>query len=645
MVEIPIPGLAPPLVGTVPAFRLQFTSKGKHVLDLDERSYRAEIETSLPGGIEPGSTTIRLLGLTEEDSKKLHEALVTKGELDLDLSLGWRERPKSILVKVSALRVSAADRRADGLRWTGVIEARERAYALLDHRRVKDTISAKTATEAAAKLIEAQPSAPKAQKHGNDVLDDKDKPPEEAERGVPVIEALQRLLARCEERSERFGRGAGLIRDGVIHLGTDRKIPFGKDGGEGKVFDLAKAATIIEVRAREPQLVDPQFDFARNPDREKPPFRRRFELRLIGSPGIRPGDVVSFNPPDAPNPGSGLLNALVSAASALVDLPGAEKGNTQLYVETVTHRLAQASGFTSSLIGVVINGPKDEAGIWDKHSLAEPGRGKRQEPKPEASPAGRIASLLSGIAQQDDGKRSSEVGEIRGHQVEASGSNGGLSSQILEGQAVSPKSAGPRQSTRVDINRVHPKLRSGVPYLTPFAFGKFGQVLPRLPGMRVLLTYRGGDPADPVDLGSFRGRSDEAPKEARTGDWWLILPAGGDIDSRQDGQDPVAPPDGPASDDLIDSHGNRIIEVGSLSIRVGEKALDSPGIRPEVAEAGSVVIEHSDGKSSIVMKADGTIIIEAGSNLTIKAKEKLTLDAKNVEVNLGPGGTMDVKGG
>ena len=48
---------------------------------------------------------------------------------------------------------------------------------------------------------------------------------------------------------------------------------------------------------------------------------------------------------------------------------------------------------------------------------------------------------------------------------------------------------------------------SAAAYATPFAWGKFGLVLPRYPGMRVLVAHRGGDHDDPIDVGALWERA------------------------------------------------------------------------------------------------------------------------------------------
>jgi hypothetical protein len=139
----------------------------------------------------------------------------------------------------------------------------------------------------------------------------------------------------------------------------------------------------------------------------------------------------------------------------------------------------------------------------------------------------------------------------------------------------------------------------------------------------VAVAHRLGSADDPIVAGAFWPAGD-APTTSQVGDWWLILPSA----VPATGQQPLADANttaptaytGNATDDLTDATGNRIIEVGELTIRVGSAALQSAGTRPARAtDQQSVTIEHADGGSKIVMESGGKIRIETGGDLEIKA--------------------------
>jgi hypothetical protein len=184
-------------------------------------------------------------------------------------------------------------------------------------------------------------------------------------------------------------------------------------------------------------------------------------------------------------------------------------------------------------------------------------------------------------------------------------------------------------------------VRMDIPYSSPFAWGKCGLVVPRYPGMRVVLGHRRGMEHEAVDLGAIWD-SGQGP-DTQPGDWWLSLPVGMDTSKRDkaaDSEDPQ-PWDGKVAQDLIDGDGNRMIELGSLVVRIGSNGkLKNAGGRPDLPDdAGSIAIEHMDGEAKIVMKQDGSILIQ-GKSIMIDSSGDLTIKANSVKVNVKE--TMDV---
>ena len=66
---------------------------------------------------------------------------------------------------------------------------------------------------------------------------------------------------------------------------------------------------------------------------------------------------------------------------------------------------------------------------------------------------------------------------------------------------------------------------------------------------------------------------------------------------------------------MIDADGNRIIEVGRLTVRIGAAFLQDAGTRPTV-EPAPLHIEHKNG---------GKIVIDQNGNINIEAKKDLML--------------------
>jgi hypothetical protein len=185
-------------------------------------------------------------------------------------------------------------------------------------------------------------------------------------------------------------------------------------------------------------------------------------------------------------------------------------------------------------------------------------------------------------------------------------------------------------------------VRMDIPYASPFAWGKCGLVVPRYPGMRVALAHRRGMEQEPVDVGAIWDSG--AGPDSEPGDWWLSLPAGVDESKRDRAGDSETPAawSGSVTQDLIDADGNRMIELGSLVVRIGKDKLSNAGTRPQPPdEAGVISIHHVGGGAEIVMKQDGSIVIQ-GKSITLDAGQgDLTINANNVNVNVST--AMNVK--
>jgi hypothetical protein len=174
-------------------------------------------------------------------------------------------------------------------------------------------------------------------------------------------------------------------------------------------------------------------------------------------------------------------------------------------------------------------------------------------------------------------------------------------------------------------------------------------VLPRYPGTRVVLLHRNGDADDPVDAGAL-WEAGHGP-DAQPGDWWLVLPVGVPPGDREALPDEGAPAehDGKASNDLVDADGNRVIEVGELTVRVGRDSLGGAGTRPARGDDGAVTIEHADAGARIVIKQDGSVTIHAAADLQVSAGGAIRLaaggdiDLQGANVNVQVDGTMDVR--
>jgi hypothetical protein len=130
------------------------------------------------------------------------------------------------------------------------------------------------------------------------------------------------------------------------------------------------------------------------------------------------------------------------------------------------------------------------------------------------------------------------------------------------------------------------------------------------------------------------------------GDWWLSLPV--DLDGNQAPRASIGDNDtgepaqsGDAVNDLIDAHGNRVIEVGKLTIRIGKGRLQPPSVRP-VADDDPVSIEHDSGTGRITIAQDGSITISSAKTLTLKGTKGIALET-DADVTIKVGGLVDVR--
>jgi hypothetical protein len=645
------------------------------VLEIGSDDYYAQINASLPAGLEGGVYTFVIEGLTDAHYRllKAQERLVVK------LFLYWRDtdaRVAGLLNNIAApvqardipdalvavLSVLSISRRAGSRLYETTITARERVFEILNSRRVCGTTIEAPPEDAVARLLLGRVKLKEFQFHGAlahpvakfvpAVQGSQNDGKLNLRPGGPALQLLRDIGNRLEQKTGRYGRGMFLIRDGLLHIGT-RSIPFHPASAPGdtpptdtrptidrSLKTLTPANGLIEFQALEAIATDPNFDACAleapvSFTEEGPPLRRQFQLTLKGRPDIKPGDVAIFEVPTEENgdeqAGFGVLPVQVTAG-VLADpsvLGGSNGQAVQLYVSTVDHKLSRTGGFVTTIAGVEFT---SEANQWDGHTPASertPAFKASSDVKPETS-AGKAVQRL--VKSHVDAMHFAEVCEVRRATTQGRAEPPSQTVDLLCG--LEPGDGHANQSRRLAINRKDADRASGVPYATPFAWGKCGLVLPRYPGTRVVSVSREGRADDLIDVGAI-WESGRGP-DSQPGDWWLILPAGVPAQRRQENASDQAPPEheGKVSQDLIDADGNRVIEVGQLTIVVLPQAkLRAAGQRPEHGE-------HVPGGASIIVKPDGSIAIKA-ERIELDAGEgDITMKARNVNVKVT--GSMDV---
>jgi hypothetical protein len=608
--------------------------------------YYAEIEATLPGDFSGGTYSFVIEGLIDD-----HYAAIAQGHDSsptvVRLYLYWRDAAGSIAgymasvaglsdmlgpaaasalepALVAELSILGVSRRTGTRMYEAVVTAQERVFNHARGSRLASALDVASVDDAVKQLagelhvpceIASAPAA-------------STPPPADAarvaiERGTSYREALSALAARAELASGKAGRGMILIRKGKLYFGP-REIPL-----EGEAKPLSALSGLVEVSRAGDETRDPNADITLPSVRAK--TRAGYTLTLKGRPDIKPGDVVSLHVAKEdvsttipPNP----LAAV--AAPFMAPLGTLDEGEEKLvYVSSVAHRLGRTSAFVTTVAGLEIASSSD---AWDKPSDggSQPSVDGSSARGPSASQAIDAADAFKGIAENVvSAHRFPDVAEVRQVAVDDSVAERPRQTQLLW-RGVEDADGGGRQAARLPVARKKPSPADAVPYLSPFAWGSCGLVLPRYPGTRVMLMHRNGKAEDPVDVGAL-WETKTGPDKAKPGDWWLILPVGVKNPDKASGTVPAAHK-GEITNDLIDGDGNRVIEVGTLTIRIGKKGLNkvSGFKRPE-----PLTPQNENDQAHITVASDGAVTIHAAKNLTLKAPNgDIKLESKNVDVKV-----------
>jgi hypothetical protein len=616
------------LVGNAAGWQLVFftVSEEPPILAVNERDYYAAIEAALPGGLGGGHYQFAIDGITNRHYQLLHDVWSARQLLYVDLYLYWRDvdpgaailasaelgglaggaaRPPAS-ARVARLVVTQLSRRVGARRYEAVIEACERVYHALRKRPPATPAAAadprSAAVAIASDLLRATdpPRSSVIDTGAPQPADRASWPRSEPRAWKSGLDALAELEGSMAALARKAGRGMYLIRDGVLHVGV-RRIPL-----TGAVAELSEATGLVHAETAgvsQNERLGTALAAA--------PARVQYTLTLKGRPDLRPGDKVAFLDPFRGDVGDALAASI-------------DATRVEIYVSSVGHRLSRTDGFVTTLTGVTLVGGAD----WDPVSSAD----GDPDDDPTATPHAYTARMIKRLAASVAGEPLA-VGEVRAATVSGTGEPPGQTVDVWVGTVVDD--GGPSRARRLPIDRDARSRASGVAYVTPFAWGRCGLVLPRYPGTRVVLGHAGGRVDDPIELGAV-WESGHGPA-SQPGDWWLILPAAVAPGKRQVAEDGDVPgePTGKATNDLIDADGGRVIEVGKLTVRVQPSKLAAPGTRPAppADAAEQVTIEHESG-SRIVIKDNGDIVIHSEASVAVSARHALTLEADDVTVKV-----------
>ncbi len=347
-----------------------------------------------------------------------------------------------------------------------------------------------------------------------------------------------------------------------------------------------------------------------------------YTLLLRGDPKIKPGDVVKFAPPVPKGglPGTGLALA-DNVMAAVESITGGKNGDDVLMlVDSVTHTYRSRTGFTTEAAGVLVT-----------DNSQPPQQTKTATSRvSSATPAGESAAAIQSKFGSLMNRASLDIAEVRSFAHVASPPLPGQSSQVIYG--LGPRGEHNNALRQVDVDRKSGNQMGGVAYLTPFAWGPFGQVLPRYPGTRVLLGSRGGASDDTVDLGALwwsgEGSDNPGPRDVEPGDYWLLLPIEPDrIPSS--GTEAITPGARGASHDLTNIEGQRVLQVSGLTVRIGAITTgDDPIARPKASEdAVAIEVETTSGSAKFVIKPNGDIEMTSGGKLKLSSRASIDIEA------------------
>jgi len=438
------------------------------------------------------------------------------------------------------------------------------------------------------------------------------------------IQVEGRTIANCLSELALRSHIDGPNRDTPYFLRNDG-LHFGRwqapvvEGAEEKV--LAASQGLVEAR---PVLEERQDSTtSSDPLATTDPTTMQHDATLYGRPDIQIGDLVKLEVDDPadlsrtlPESVMGGLGDMVMGVGEAFSGGSAESPDyTSFAVVSVEHQLSRRQGFVTRLR------------LEPQPSTEQDSDDPRIAAQREINEQDRIAALL----QQQRRSRAAaqqvmEVGEINRQSI-SSGNN--RAAQRIDVQAGLQPLEQPNRPVKAARSQ-NPYQLVNKPYLTPFAFGKTGLVIPHYPGMRVLSHHYQGLGSDAVVGGCLWPEGQEPASQL--GDWWLSLPVGVSSNEQVDDPSEATLPSNQtkASHDLIDGDGKRVIHVKGFKINVGNSLLPNAGTRPGDATAEVLEITHAGNNAKIKIDSSGNIEISTDGDMKLKAGGTMNLEANNV---------------
>ena len=642
---------------------------GPGVRTFSSADYDAEIHVTCPMGLGGGTFEMTIPGFTDDDYQFL------KGVSTLRLYLFWKDTNSSFAAYlaslaglssiaspssefnvtspffVTELAITAVKRRAGVNRYETIINGCSSIHHTLQ-KMVGDDLANAARPQSRIGAISAilahheipfelaAPSLPSAPPTSEEFL-------AEVNSTHSCLAVINALIGSERRQLNKYGRGLLLSRNGAVIIGPRLILDSERS------HEITAESGLIQITAggTRPRLLNP-------PEDDNTPERKVFTLLVKGRSDINVGDTVTFAAPlgeKLGDTGGNGWGALGNLAEALTSDFGAEPViDTTAYVEEIEHRMGRKTGYSTIISVVTLNPADGEEGAWDTFHRDQPDPEQSSPTENAGAPTTETGAASSApialgramdarIRQFMASRALDDVGEIRVSNADHTGDDV-HTSYIWMGADGAP----PNQAI---IARPPPSKLWSVPYITPFSWGYCGLMLPRFPGGKVLLTHRLSRSDHPIDLGSIHENT-LGPQGTEPGDWWLSLP----LFSAD--EEPGVPDDdeipeiftGKITQDLTNTKGQRFIEVGELTIRVGEESLKEAGssMRPDPSEtANSITIVHTKNATKIVVDQDGKVTITAKEiemnsegNIALNAVGDVNIDASNVNVSVS--GKMDI---
>jgi len=590
---------------------------GKPTVTLDRAGYDAEITVDADATWRAPTFTVTIDGMRQED----FDAVLGRPCPYLTVALGWRDAPPSLagvganvlaaatgvdirpavdLPVVLTGRITSVERSAGDVRYRTRFSGVDATWARLQSTRVGAAVLPERGSvvdylAALCRLTEPIVLVTGEGKHPT--LDGKIEIPARTD-----IANAMHSLARAAFPDGPDAKVPMLLRDGAVHVGTWSTKLTG--GGE---FAIDESAGLIDLAPA---------PYERREVQQDNPFQRRvvdaWMVTLLGRPDVKVGDQVSIAVPEMVKPGgadglsstvgglgaAAVLAAPVAALATVIAAPA----KRPFRVVAVTHTLGRAVGFCTRLRVETGSGPSEAGSI--AHQVAED-----------------IDTRLTTLARS---RGPIDVGVVVAQSVAADEDRHAQRLDVDDGLADRPPPNVVVTAPQADpVTKLVDK-----PYLTPFAYGRTGLVVPHYPGTRVLQVNYGGDPRNAVVAGCVWAQDTEPASTA--GDWWLSLPTG----VVASGSGTAAPePSGAVSSDLITGSGDRVVNVRGFELTIGHALMPEVGARPQDPAPEVLTIRSAKGNAAISIDAEGNVSISTQKEIRFTADKIVMTAPSGVEVN------------